>query len=327
MIDESLVERMIGIGRTDLALRLKHLPGEHNQERHGWRFARGGDGAAKLRAARRSMRGRNARERAEYRKRAGMPEAKPQRSAMSGNHSRTPLSTNKYHGAESDDRPRGKFESELVKIHGDGAAIRKPSPLEDYGYGNLGKNEETAFAVDRALGLDIVPETVYRSGEDASFQAFVENAETGFNAPMTPSYQENSHLKDFGKMAMLDAIVGNSDRHAGNYLVVWDRIVAIDHGLIMKSDFLARAYVLGTSYTAEDRIGREAYKSRRDRAGRGYLPLSKTYKTRLEEALQNGGLKTALSKTGALDKGEAVARALERAQELVDNWDEWFWEP
>lgn len=71
------IERLIAVGRPDLAERLKHLAGKHNQSRHGWRFAKGGDDAAKLGAARRSMRGRDAGERAEYRKRAGMPEAKP----------------------------------------------------------------------------------------------------------------------------------------------------------------------------------------------------------------------------------------------------------
>jgi hypothetical protein len=49
----------------------KHLQGKHNQKRHGWRFS--GD---KLTNARRAMRGQNAAERAEYRKRAGMQEPK-----------------------------------------------------------------------------------------------------------------------------------------------------------------------------------------------------------------------------------------------------------
>lgn len=45
---------------------LKHLPGQHNQKRHGWRYGSVG-------AARRSMRWQEATEREEYRKRAGMP--------------------------------------------------------------------------------------------------------------------------------------------------------------------------------------------------------------------------------------------------------------
>lgn len=51
-------------------VKFKHQPGKHNQKRHGWRYG-------SLYAARRSMRGMwNAAERAEYRKRAGMPEPK-----------------------------------------------------------------------------------------------------------------------------------------------------------------------------------------------------------------------------------------------------------
>lgn len=48
---------------------LKHLQGQHDQKRHGWRYG----GTAQARG---SMRGRNAEERSEYRKRAGMPEPK-----------------------------------------------------------------------------------------------------------------------------------------------------------------------------------------------------------------------------------------------------------
>lgn len=49
-----------------IILSVKHLPGQHNQKRHGWRY--GG-----LTQARRSMRGQDEGERTEYRKRAGMP--------------------------------------------------------------------------------------------------------------------------------------------------------------------------------------------------------------------------------------------------------------
>lgn len=79
---QDMVDRLIAVGRTDLAERLKHLSGKHNQSRHGWRFARGGDDAARLGAARRSMRGRDAGERAEYRKRAGMPKAEQRETSV-----------------------------------------------------------------------------------------------------------------------------------------------------------------------------------------------------------------------------------------------------
>lgn len=50
---------------------LKHLQGKHNQKRHGWRYS--GNQVANARSA---MRGQTAEERAEYRKRAGMPTPK-----------------------------------------------------------------------------------------------------------------------------------------------------------------------------------------------------------------------------------------------------------
>lgn len=55
--------------KGEIAATFKHLPGKHDQKRHGWRFG-------SVSAARRSLRGRSAEERAEYRKRAGMPEPK-----------------------------------------------------------------------------------------------------------------------------------------------------------------------------------------------------------------------------------------------------------
>lgn len=54
------------IGEIVYLVTEKHLTGQHDQKRHGWRY--GG-----VDAARRSMRGRGAEERGEYRKRAGMP--------------------------------------------------------------------------------------------------------------------------------------------------------------------------------------------------------------------------------------------------------------
>lgn len=57
------------ISRVSKEMTFKHLPGQHNQKRHGWRY--GG-----LDKVRRSLRGQPKNERDEYRKRAGMPEPK-----------------------------------------------------------------------------------------------------------------------------------------------------------------------------------------------------------------------------------------------------------
>lgn len=53
---------------------LKHLAGQHNQKRHGWRYSRGGPYEAKLGSARRAMQSTPGKiDRDVYRKRAGMP--------------------------------------------------------------------------------------------------------------------------------------------------------------------------------------------------------------------------------------------------------------
>lgn len=65
-MDDFLRWIMPGLPKEEPVETLKHLPGKHNQKRHGWRY--GG-----VNAARRSMRGeKNPEERDEYRRRAGM---------------------------------------------------------------------------------------------------------------------------------------------------------------------------------------------------------------------------------------------------------------
>lgn len=67
--------------RVFSAYRFKHLAGQHNQRRHGWRYGGGTTGSeeARLGAARSSMRGMSKPEREEYRKRAGLPMEVPKK--------------------------------------------------------------------------------------------------------------------------------------------------------------------------------------------------------------------------------------------------------
>lgn len=118
--------------------------------------------------------------------------------------------------------------------------------------------EAAAYTVDRALGLGLVPPTVLKTDEEltgieeqlpdwqkkdfkgikklsGSLQHRIDNPEQGFSVYID-SYRKSPKLRfDLEKLAVLDFVLGNTDRHGANYLVAEHkgdkRLVAIDHGL------------------------------------------------------------------------------------------------
>jgi hypothetical protein len=109
--------------------------------------------------------------------------------------------------------------------------------------GGQSLREVAASEVDRALGFDLVPDTVMYNGPDGlgSVQLWVEDAE---HAKALSEY----YAVDQERMAVLDYFIGNTDRHENNYLTSADgRPVAIDNGLSfplsaqwpIRSDFVA----------------------------------------------------------------------------------------
>ncbi len=141
------------------------------------------------------------------------------------------------------DRHKGANQSYILRLTEQGkdlAAIYKPAVGEEHGpTKNLGlrpgiergsyyKREWLTYMVDRALELDVVPPTVLRR-EDlgiGSVQAWVEKAGVASKTPGFPN------LEDLMKIALLDYLTGNQDRHKGNYLIDQEgHLYAIDNGL------------------------------------------------------------------------------------------------
>lgn len=109
--------------------------------------------------------------------------------------------------------------------------------------------EVAAFLVDQFLGFGIVPHTAYASFAhylffDAhenlygfkktkikygSFQEYV----VGFKAIVDAEDKEINQvaIDEYQLLIVLDIIIGNSDRNAGNFLINEEKIAAIDHGL------------------------------------------------------------------------------------------------
>jgi hypothetical protein len=114
--------------------------------------------------------------------------------------------------------------------------------------GKVSEREAAAWEVAKLGGADdLVAPTVVReiNGKKGSLQAFVPNAKTAYavvakggaegfarSYGVTPG-QEDRATDDLQRAAMFDYIIGNQDRHQGNWMVSDDdgRIKLIDHGL------------------------------------------------------------------------------------------------
>lgn len=123
-------------------------------------------------------------------------------------------------------------------------AMWKPSAGEDKSVlrdqieaGNQGKREAAAYVVDRWMGhYGKVQPTVYRkmgrqNGAMMWWLNGVEQAEDSKRASQISSSARNSSYR---RMAVLDNVLGNTDRHNGNWMVAGKQdveAIPIDHGL------------------------------------------------------------------------------------------------
>lgn len=97
--------------------------------------------------------------------------------------------------------------------------------------GEQHKREVATYELDKALGFDLVPPTAFRTHADlgaGSIQA---------EAPGPNRAQDEYGASDQMKMAVLDYVAGNTDRHGNNHLSQVDgRPAAIDNGLTFPED-------------------------------------------------------------------------------------------
>lgn len=137
----------------------------------------------------------------------------------------------------------------LVNLSLDGEemqAIYKPQrgerPLWDFPTGTLCRRETAAFAVSRALGWDLVPETVLREGPFGlgMVQRYVEH---------DPDRHYFALIEERGeplrRMAAFDIVVNNADRKGGHCLEAAEdgRILGIDHGLCFHAQWKLRTVI------------------------------------------------------------------------------------
>lgn len=119
------------------------------------------------------------------------------------------------------------------------SAIYKPiageRPLWDFPNGHLAWREVATYQVSEALNLNCVPPTILREGPfgEGSFQLWVEECEE-----VGERYLERS--LGLRKIALLDAVVNNTDRKIGHLLYKNNEIFGCDHGVTFHQDFKLR---------------------------------------------------------------------------------------
>ena len=117
-------------------------------------------------------------------------------------------------------------------------AIYKPilgeRPLDDFPDGTLALREVAAWHVSEASGWGIVPPTILRDGPfgEGMVQAFVEaDPEVDVVAMVV---EDDARLR---RMAVLDAVMNNTDRKGGHILPVdgGRHVYGVDHGVTFSS--------------------------------------------------------------------------------------------
>ena len=122
---------------------------------------------------------------------------------------------------------------------GEVSAIYKPiageRPLWDFPTGNLASREVATFLVSEALQLDCVPPTILREGPFGlgSLQLWIEDCEE-----VEERYLERS--EGLRKIALLDAVVNNTDRKIGHLLYKDGEIFGCDHGVTFHEEYKLR---------------------------------------------------------------------------------------
>lgn len=139
--------------------------------------------------------------------------------------------------------------------------------LWDFPEETLGRREVAAFEVSAALGLGVVPVTLWAEGPlgEGSVQEFIDGetcdvvdllrpeelthewmpVASGVDQdgrPMVLAHRDDPRLRS---MALFDALINNSDRKVGHIVEAEGRLFGVDHGVSMHVDDKLRTVLWG----------------------------------------------------------------------------------
>ncbi len=166
----------------------------------------------------------------------------------------------------------------LVTLSNGAKAVFKPTAGEDQSKlrnqleeDHQGKREEAAYLVDKAMGhIGRVPPTVRRSidGQEGALMLFVPEAEVAMGSGKVNATMSKG--ESYRRIAVLDNVIGNLDRHEGNWMVTKDNeAMPIDHGLAFpwkneSQGFLNYDFQKEVSLSADDLQGLKQLSSQRE---------------------------------------------------------------
>lgn len=141
------------------------------------------------------------------------------------------------------------------------------APLWDFPRGTLSRREVAAYALSEALGMGIVPTTLWGDGPlgEGSVQEWIEGGPSdlvGLLAPdevtqewlpILPAETEDgrtvvlAHRDDprLRRVALFDALLNNSDRKASHLIADGDAVRGVDHGVSLHVDDKLRTVLWG----------------------------------------------------------------------------------
>jgi hypothetical protein len=140
-------------------------------------------------------------------------------------------------GRPLDPDEKGINKSMLLKIEDDGRGIYKAGGETEPNvraatipHGTQHKREVAAHEFEKVLGSSWIPPTVSREHDETegSFQAWLDGAQVGLDVG---EHVMGDHMHALQQVAILDAVMGNSDRHLGNIAFHENKVHAIDNGL------------------------------------------------------------------------------------------------
>ncbi|HMR47968.1 MAG TPA: SCO1664 family protein [Arachnia sp.] len=166
------------------------------------------------------------------------------------------------------DASNGTF---LVLDDDDAAWVYKPVagevPLWDFPRRTLSRREVAAYAISEALGLGVVPLTVWHDGPagEGSLQRWVDAPRTGLvdlrrpedltqdwlpvvagvdgdDLPVVLCHRDDRRLR---AMALFDAVINNSDRKAAHVLEDGEVLRGVDHGVSLHVEPKLRTVLWG----------------------------------------------------------------------------------
>lgn len=139
------------------------------------------------------------------------------------------------------------------------------APLWDFPDSTLGRREVAAYALSEALGLDVVPLTVWCDGPlgEGSAQAWIDAAASGLVQLVAPdqltpqwhpivgvatskgeqlilAHRDDARLR---RVALFDVIVNNADRKASH--LIGDPVRGVDHGVSLHVEPKLRTILWG----------------------------------------------------------------------------------